>query len=113
MGIRTDRIKPSFKAFIEKQAMFFVATAAPTGRVNLSPKGMESLRVLSDQKIVWLSLSGSGNETAAHLRESPRMTLMFSSFDEQPLTLRVYGDATVLHPRDAGWDEAIRHFPTL
>lgn len=61
-------------AFIQQQHMFFVATAAADGRVNLSPKGMDTLRVTGPNKIVWLNLTGSGNETAAHVRENPRMT---------------------------------------
>ncbi len=105
------QLNGTLRAFIEAQQMFFVATAAPDGRVNLSPKGLDSLRILSDTQIVWLSLSGSGNETAAHLRESPRMTLMFCAFEGDPLILRVYGNATVLHPRSEGWDSAIEQFP--
>ncbi|MEP5151917.1 pyridoxamine 5'-phosphate oxidase family protein [Planktotalea sp.] len=96
---------------MERQNMFFVATAAPTGRVNLSPKGLESLRILSDQRIVWLSLSGSGNETAAHVLQDPRMTLMFCAFEGEPLILRTYGNARVLHPRDGEWDEYYALFP--
>ena len=85
--------------------MFFVGTAAPAGRVNVSPKGMDTLRVLSDERVVWLNLTGSGNETAAHLRESDRMTLMFCAFRGDARILRVYGRARVLHPRDPGFFE--------
>lgn len=111
MGIKTSKLNNSFRAFIEKQVMFFVATAAPDGRVNVSPKGMDSLRILSDQKIVWLSLTGSGNETAAHLREHSRMTLMFCAFEGDHLILRTYGSAKVIHPRDQEWDEYYALFP--
>lgn len=111
MGIRTDRLNRSFRAFIEEQIVFFVATAAPSGRVNLSPKGLDTLRVVSDQKIVWLSLTGSGNETAAHLLQNPRMTLMFCAFKGDHLTLRAYGDAKVVHPRDPEWEELYALFP--
>lgn len=111
MGIKTDKLTKAFRAFIEKQAMFFVATAAPEGRVNLSPKGMDSLRIVSDQQIVWLSLTGSGNETAAHLLQAPRMTLMFCAFEGDPLILRTYGTASVVHPRDAAWDTLYALFP--
>ncbi len=75
------KLNTTLKAFTAAQPLFFVATAAPDGRVNLSPKGLDSLRVLSDTKIIWLNLSGSGNETSAHLREHPRMTLMFCAFE--------------------------------
>lgn len=91
--------------------MFFVATAAPSGRVNLSPKGLDSLRILSDQRIVWLSVSGSGNETAAHVLKEPRMTLMFCAFEGDPFILRTFGTARVLHPRDGDWDEYSALFP--
>ena len=111
MGIRTDKLNASFRAFIEDQFMFFVATAAPTGRVNMSPKGMDSLRVMSDSQIIWLNATGSGNETAAHVAQSPRMTLMFSSFQQEPLTLRTYGTAKVLHPRDTEWEALFALFP--
>jgi hypothetical protein len=72
-------------AFITTQHLFFVATAGQEGRVNVSPKGLDSLRVISPTRIVWLSLSGSGNETAAH----------------------------VLHPRDAAWPELLQLFPEM
>ncbi len=99
--------------FITTQPMFFVATAAPDGRVNVSPKGLDSLRVLSETKIIWLNLSGSGNETAAHLRESARMTLMFCAFDGDALILRVYGQAKAIHPADEGWNELCQKFPPM
>ena len=113
MGIKTNALKPSFRRFIEDQNMFFVATAAPDGRVNTSPKGLDSLRILSDTKIVWLSLTGSGNETAAHIAQHPRMTLMFCAFKGDPLILRTYGTARVLHPRDDEWDEQFARFPNF
>lgn len=111
MGIKTYKLKSSFTAFIEDQIMFFVATAAPDGRVNLSVKGLDTLRVLSDQRIVWLSLTGSGNETAAHILQNPRMTLMFCAFSGDPFTLRTYGTARAVHPRDAEWEELYALFP--
>ncbi|MBW7470855.1 pyridoxamine 5'-phosphate oxidase family protein [Marinobacter sp. F4218] len=91
--------------------MFFVATAAHEGRVNIAPKGMDSLRVLGPNRIVWLNLTGAENETAAHLLENPRMTLMWCSFDRKPLILRAYGKATSVHPRNSEWDELYRLFP--
>lgn len=103
----------TLRDFIERQKLFFVATAAPTGRVNLSPKGLDSLRILADDRIVWLNLTGSGNETAAHLRESPRMTLMFCAFEGDAMILRVYGQASVAHPGDAGWDALTALFPDM
>lgn len=113
MGIKTDKLNKSFRSFIEEQPMFFVATAAPEGRANVSPKGLDSLRILSDQKIAWLSLTGSGNETAAHMLQSPRMTLMFCAFKGDHLILRTYGNARVIHPRDPEWEEHYALFPNF
>ncbi|NNF78135.1 MAG: pyridoxamine 5'-phosphate oxidase family protein [Rhizobiales bacterium] len=108
-----NQLSDRFIQFIKQQHMFFVATAAPDGQVNLSPKGLDTLRVLSAERIVWLSLSGSGNETAAHLREANRITMMFCAFEGRPLILRVYGTAATYHPRDAQWAELIGLFPKL
>ena len=111
MGIQTDKLNTSFKAFIEKQPVFFVATAGPKGRVNLSPKGLDSLKIINDKQIIWLSVTGSGNETAAHVLQDPRMTLMFCAFEGDALTLRVYGDAQMIYPRDNEWIELYGLFP--
>ena len=105
------RLNPTLCKFIERQHVFFVATAAPDGRVNVSPKGMGMLRILDRTHLRWLNLSGSGNETAAHLRASNRMTLMFCAFDGDPMILRVYGQATTCHPRDADWEGKAAGFP--
>lgn len=109
----SKKLNGTFRKFIQAQQMFFVATAAPDGRVNLSPKGLDSLRILDDNHIVWLSLSGSGNETAAHLRENPRMTLMFMEMRGDPLILRVYGTAKAVHPGEDGWDAHLAKFPAM
>jgi len=87
------KLNRAVKAFIEKQHLFFVATADATGRVNVSPKGMDTLRIRDDNRIVWLNLSGSGNETAAHVQATGRMTLMFCAFEGSPQILRVYGQS--------------------
>ncbi len=113
MGKRFDSITDHHRTFIEAQKLFFVATAAPDGRVNLSPKGLDTLRVLDEQTVVWLNGTGSGNETAAHLLDSPRMTLMFCAFEGNPLILRLYGEAEVYSPRDAAWGELVGLFPPL
>ncbi|HEY0961920.1 MAG TPA: pyridoxamine 5'-phosphate oxidase family protein [Pseudomonadales bacterium] len=104
MGKRFTDIKPSLREFIERQKIFFVATAAADGRVNVSPKGMDSLRVVDASRVVWLNVTGSGNESAAHVLESPRMTLMFCAFSGDPLILRVYGTARVVHRGEPEWD---------
>ncbi len=74
MGKRYSEIPDNLKTFIENQKIFFVGTATADSRINISPKGMDSLRVIDKNKIIWLNVTGSGNETAAHVQESPRMT---------------------------------------
>jgi hypothetical protein len=108
-----DSITDRLRAFIEEQHIFFVGTAARDGRVNVSPKGLDSLRVLGPNRVAWLNLTGSGNETAAHLLDTNRMTLMFCSFDRKPLILRLYGTATEVQPDQVGWAELSAHFPDL
>lgn len=111
MAERFTRLDGTLTAFIRKQHMYFVGTAGAQGYVNVSPKGMDSFRILDDTTVAWLNLTGSGNETAAHVLENGRMTVMFCSFDKQPLIMRLYGQATVVHPRDARWDELSALFP--
>ncbi len=105
-----DELNDQLAEFVAAQKIFFVATAAPDGRINLSPKGYDSLHVLGPNRILWLNLSGSGNETAAHLLACNRMTLMFCDFQNKPLILRIYGQAKTIHPRDAEWDGLSGHF---
>lgn len=99
--------------FIAAQKIFFTASGTATGRLNLSPKGMDSLRVLSPNRIAWLDLTGSGNETAAHLRHDGRLTLMWCSFDADPLILRTYGHGRAVQRQDAEWPALRAHFPDL
>jgi Pyridoxamine 5'-phosphate oxidase len=103
MGKQYTLISETLQAFIKAQKIYFVATAAKDGQVNVSPKGLDSLRVIDKNKVVWLNLTGSGNETAAHLLDTNRMTLMFCDFDDRPMILRLYGTAKTIHPRDALW----------
>lgn len=111
MAKQFDGFDAGHTRFIAAQPMFFVATAAAEGRVNLSPKGMDSLRVLGPNRLIWLNLTGSGNETAAHLAEDPRMTVMWCSFEARPLILRAYGAARLTHHGAPGWDALYGHFP--
>lgn len=106
-------ITPDLAAFITAQPLFFVATAPADGRVNLSPKGMDTFRIVDERRVRFLNLTGSGNETAAHVAENGRITIMFCSFDAMPLIVRLYGSATVCHPGDAGWSEAAADFAEL
>ena len=96
-------ISPKLQQFIENQKIFFVATATADSRINLSPKGMDSLRVLDPNRVAWLNVTGSGNETAAHIQEHPRMTLMFTAFEDNPLILRLYATARAIHKDDPEW----------
>lgn len=105
MARRYDEMTAEHIAFIEQQKLFFVGTAANDGTINVSPKGWSSLRVLSPNRIVWLNITGSGNETAAHLAQNERMTIMFCAFDGSPKILRLYGNAVAAHPRDERWNE--------
>ncbi|MEM9392594.1 MAG: pyridoxamine 5'-phosphate oxidase family protein [Pseudomonadota bacterium] len=111
MAKQFDQIEDAHKTFIEEQHMFFVATAGQDGTVNLSPKGMDSLRVLGPNRIVWLNMTGSGNETAGHLLQNPRMTLMWCSFTKRPMILRAYGTARAVHRDASDWDTLSALFP--
>lgn len=99
--------------FIRSQKIFFTASAPQRGRINLSPKGMDSLRILTPNRVAYLDLTGSGNETAAHLLENGRITLMFCSFDEAPLILRIYGAGRAVQPRSPDWNSLHAAFPAL
>ena len=110
MAQRYDEMRPDHIAFIEQQKLFFVGTAANDGTINVSPKGWDSLRILGPSHIAWLNITGSGNETAAHLAQNERMTMMFCAFDGNPKILRLYGKAVAVHPRDEKWDELAKLF---
>lgn len=102
-----DSISDGQRAFIEAQQIFFVASAplGADGHVNLSPKGLDCLRVLGPNRVAYLDLTGSGNETSAHLRENGRITFMFCAFEGPPMILRLYGRGSVALPDDAQWGE--------
>lgn len=110
MAERFKQLSEKHIEFINRQHLFFVATAPTEGSINLSPKGVDTLRVINPNRVVWLNLTGSGNETSPHVQENGRMTLMFCSFDKQPLILRIYGKASVVHPRDKAWEEHSKLF---
>lgn len=89
--------------FIAKQPVFFVATTAPGARINLSPKGMDTFRVLDESTVAYLDVTGSGNETNAHLLADGRITIMFCAFDNPALIFRIYGRGRPVLPQDADW----------
>ena len=108
-----DHINKRIEKFIAAQKIFFVASATDQSRINLSPKGMDSFRVLNKNKVHWLNLTGSGNETAAHMSADGRITIMFCAFEGAPMILRLYGKGKVINPNDENWSEAVSNFPTL
>jgi hypothetical protein len=112
MGKFFDSIKPEHKEFIKYQHLFFVSTAPldTGGRINLSPKGLDSFKVFSDHKVAYMDLRGSGNETAAHLLENGRITFMFCSYDSEPKILRLYGKGVIVLPESSDWDQYAGQF---
>ena len=100
-------------AFMTRQPVFFVATAAADARINLSPKGMDCFRVLSPARVAYLDVGGSGNETHAHLAADGRITLMFCAFDQPALIFRIYGQGRAVLPQDEGFSDLLRRFTKL
>ena len=100
-------------AMIEKQPVFFVATSAGDGRINLSPKGYDAFRILSPNRVAYLDLGGSGNETHAHLMADGRITVMFCNFEQPALILRIYGRGVPVLPQDDGWEALAENFTLL
>ncbi len=113
MGQQFTELSDKHIQFIAEQRIFFVGTATADSRVNISPKGMDSLRVLSGNRVVWLNVTGSSNETSAHVQQSPRMTIMFCAVDGPPLILRLYGTAKVVHKSDSEWNNLFSLFKPL
>ena len=115
MGKQFPSMLPEHMAFIRKQHLFFVGTAAssPDGHVNLSPKGYDTFRILSENQVAYLDLTGSGNETSAHIEENGRITVMFCAFEDPPNILRLYGTGTVLLPGDERWEELYSRFEPI
>ena len=99
--------------FIRAQHLFFTGTAAADGRINVSPKGLQTLRILDAQRVAYLDLTGSSAETAAHLRSDGRLTIMFCSFDDAPLILRLYGTGALVMPEEEAWTALYPLFPPI
>ena len=114
MGKQYDQITPALQSFIQAQPLFFVATAplSEQGHVNLSPKGYDTFRILSPHQVAYLDLTGSGNETSAHLAENGRITFLFCAFRGTPQILRLYGKGETVLPGAERWDELVAHFPS-
>ena len=101
------------RAFVARQPVFFVATVAEGARINLSPKGMDSFRVLDDRTVAYLDVGGSGNETNAHLLADGRITIMFCAFDQPALIFRIYGRGRPVLPQDDDWADLYARFAPL
>lgn len=112
MGKFHDSIQDHHATFIDQQKMFFVATAPlnSEGHVNVSPKGLDSFRILSATRVAYMDIIGSGNETSAHILENGRITFMFCAFEGPPNILRLYGRGRTVLPVDKEWDELAKHF---
>lgn len=108
MGQLKPSIDDDVRTVIEAQPMFFVATAPPEGRINCSPKGMDTFRVLDANTVAYLDYTGSGNETAAHLLADGRVTVMFCRFDRTPDIIRLYGRGRVVAVDSDEWDDLAR-----
>jgi len=113
MGKTFETISAEHQAFIERQPMFFVASAplSGAGHVNLSPKGLDTLRIIDPGTVAYLDLTGSGNETAAHVTENGRLTLMFCAFEGNPKILRLYCRGRVVTRGMHEWEESVGRFP--
>ncbi|TAI46620.1 pyridoxamine 5'-phosphate oxidase family protein [Flagellimonas allohymeniacidonis] len=113
MGRQLKQLTPALIDFIHNQNVFFVATAMEEGSINLSPKGLDSLRVVNENEVIWLNLTGSGNETAIHLKHKNRITLMFCAFEGDPIILRLYGRAKPHQKETPFWNKNIGLFPKI
>lgn len=115
MGTVYDSIEPRLAAFVEQQHVFFVATApaGPDGLVNLSPKGLDSLRILDEHTVAYLDFVGSGVETIAHLGENGRIVMCFCAFEGPPKIVRLHGRGEAIEPGDDGFAALRARFPEV
>src|SRR5690348_2903376 len=113
MGKVYEHLDETVAAFIGRQHVFFVGTAPddPAGHLNVSPKGLDTFRVLDPHTVAYLDLTGSGIETVAHIRQNGRITLMFCAFEGRPLIVRLNGRGRVVEPGGPEWDGLKPHFP--
>lgn len=113
MGTQLKKLNKEIIKFIEKQKIFFVATTTKDSYINLSPKGMNSLKVVNDNRVFWINATGSTNESSSHIQRDGRMTIMFCSFDEEPLIVKLIGRAKVIHHNDEEWNDVSKILPSL
>jgi hypothetical protein len=115
MGKVFPAILPEHEEFIRKQRIFFVGSAPlhAEGHINISPKGHDVFRIISPTEVAYLDLTGSGNETSAHMEDNGRITFMFIAFESVPMILRLYGTGHVIIPGMPEWDELAKNFDLL
>ena len=110
MAQQFAKLEAKHRTFIERQHVFFTASAAAGARINLSPRSTQSLRIVDDNAVIYLDHTGSGNETAAHMKADGRLTIMMCSFAGPPLIMRLYGRGTILHRDSAAFRQPLREW---
>ncbi len=113
MANKYEEINNKVEEFIKKQKIFFVATATEDSFINLSPKGMDSLKIMGRNRVIWLNSTGSTNESSTHVQRDPRMTMMFCSFEKDPLIVKLIGKAKVIHKKDDEWKNLAKELPDI
>ena len=115
MGKLYDQLTPELSEFISEQKMFFVGTAplSEQGRVNISPKGMDCLRILDNKTVAYLDVTGSGVETISHIKENARAVFMFCAFEGKPFILRLHGTGSVIERSDSEFESLSARFSDL
>lgn len=113
MGKQFETITPPLAEWINKQKIFFVATAplAADGHINCSPKGLDSFRIIDEHTVAYQDLTGSGVETIAHLKENKRIVIMFCAFDGSPKIVRLHGTGEAITPEHTDFESLAKHFP--
>ena len=109
VGKQFTAIEAAHRAFINRQRIFFTASATEASRINVSPRSTEYFRILDDHTVAYLDRTGSGNETAAHIKADGRLTIMFCAFDGPPMILRLYGRADVRHRHQRDYADLIEN----
>ncbi len=112
MGKEYQQIDAAIQRWLDRQKVFFVATAprADDGLINCSPKGVDALRVLDERTLVYADIGGSGIETVAHIRENGRIVIMLCAFEGPPKIFRFYGKGVAIEPGDDGFEELAGQF---
>lgn len=113
MGTQLKKLNKEIKNFINEQKIFFVATATQDSFINLSPKGMDSLKIIDDNRVFWINATGSTNESSAHIQRDGRMTIMFCSFEKDPMIVKLIGKAKVIHKNDDQWKDVTSQLTLL